>query len=144
MLTSIAAALNWSGNSMIRGGGGRSHTAPIVCSTLGRGHQHVAQSCRNIQTSFTRCLGIQKVCLCFQRIHRNNVKKYFFYSKNSEKNKIMICGIHYFITKIENENWGAASIAQTLVFATQYLLGWCLKYRYLLTEKITNHSLFDT
>ena len=32
----------------------------IVCLTLGRRHQHVAQCCRNIQSSFSMCLGIQK------------------------------------------------------------------------------------
>ena len=36
-----------------RGRGGGSPTAPIVCSTLGRRHQRVAQCCRNIQTSLT-------------------------------------------------------------------------------------------
>ena len=39
IIISIAAALNWSGNAMIWG---------IVCSTLGRWHQNVAQCCRNI------------------------------------------------------------------------------------------------
>ena len=49
----------------------------IVCPTLGRRHQHVAQCCRNIQPSFSKCLGIQKVCLGFRRIHRNVDKKIF-------------------------------------------------------------------
>ena len=50
----------------------------IVCPTLGRRHQHVAQCCRKIQPSFSKCLGIQNVCLGFKRIHRNVDKKYFF------------------------------------------------------------------
>ena len=33
----------------------------IVCPMLGRRNQHVAQCCRNIQPSFSKCLGIQKV-----------------------------------------------------------------------------------
>ena len=49
----------------------------IVCPTLSRRHQHVAQCCRNIQPSFSKCLGIQKVCLGFKRIHTNVDKKYF-------------------------------------------------------------------
>ena len=32
---------------------------------------YVAQCYRNIQLSFSKCLGIQKVCLGFKRIHRN-------------------------------------------------------------------------
>ena len=75
----------------------------IVCPTLGRRHQHVAQCCRNIQSSFSKCLGIQKVCLSFKLFHKNVDKKYFFKSKNSEKNKIMIWGIHYFITKLKTK-----------------------------------------
>ena len=31
------------------------------------------------------------------------IKKYFFKSKNCEKNKIMIWGIHYFITKLKTK-----------------------------------------
>ena len=50
----------------------------IVCPTLDRRHQHEAQCCRNIQPSFSKCLGIQNVCLGFKRIHRNVDKKYFF------------------------------------------------------------------
>ena len=76
----------------------------IVCPTLGRRHQHMAQCCGNIQPSFSKCLGIQKVCLGFKRIHRNVDKKYFLKTKNSEKNKIMIWGIHYFITKLKTKN----------------------------------------
>ena len=49
----------------------------IVCPTLGRRHQHVAQCCRNIQPSFGKCLGIQKVCLGFKRFHRNVDMEYF-------------------------------------------------------------------
>ena len=55
----------------------------IVCQTLGRRHQHVAQCCRNIQPSFSKCLGIQKVCLGFKRFHKNVTIKYFKKSKNS-------------------------------------------------------------
>ena len=33
----------------------------IVCPTLGRRHQHVAQCCRNIQPSFSKWLSIQKL-----------------------------------------------------------------------------------
>ena len=65
--------------------------------------QHVAQCCRNIKPSFNKCSGIQKVCLGFRRIHRNVNKNYFFISKNSVKNKIMIWGIHYFITVIKTK-----------------------------------------
>ena len=44
LVTSIAAALNWSGNAIIGGkGGGVSSIATIVCFTLGRRQQHVAQ-----------------------------------------------------------------------------------------------------
>ena len=82
---------------------GDTPAALIVCPTLGRRHQHVTHCCRNIQPSFSKCLGIQKVCLGFKRIHRNVDKKYFKKSKNSEKNKIMICGIHYFITKLKTK-----------------------------------------
>ena len=59
--------------------------------------------CRNIQPSFGQCLCIQKVCLGFKRFHRNVNIKYFKKSKNSEKNKIMIWGIHYFITKLKTK-----------------------------------------
>ena len=45
-------------------------------------------------------LGKQKVCLGFKRFHGNINKK----SKNSEKNKIMIWGIHYFITKLKTKS----------------------------------------
>ena len=100
IVTSITAALNWCGNRLIRGG---SPAAPNTCSTLGRRHQHVAQFCRNIQTSFSMCLCIQKVCLVYSRIHKNVIKKYFFKSKNSEKNNIMICGMYYFITKLKTK-----------------------------------------
>ena len=48
----------------------------IVCPTLGRRHQHVAQCCRNIQPSFSKCLGLQKVCLGFKRIRTNVEKQY--------------------------------------------------------------------
>ena len=49
------------------------------------------------------CLDIQKVCLGFKRFHRNVDKKHFLKSKNSEKNKIMIWEIHYFITKLKTK-----------------------------------------
>ena len=41
----------------------------------------------------------KKVCLGYSRIHKSVNKKYFKKSKNAVKNKIIICGIHYFITK---------------------------------------------
>ena len=75
----------------------------IVCPTLGRRHQHVAQCCRNIQPSFSKCLGIQKDCLGFKRTHRNVYNKYLNKFNNSEKNKIMIWRIHYFITKLKTK-----------------------------------------
>ena len=43
----------------------------------------MAQCCRIIQPSFNKCLGIHKVCLGFNRIHRNVDKNYFKKSKNS-------------------------------------------------------------
>ena len=43
-------------------------------------------------TSFSKCLGIQKVCLSFKRIQRNVNKKYFEKSKKMKK-IIIICGI---------------------------------------------------
>ena len=82
---------------------GETPAALIVCPTLGRRHQHVAQCCRNIQPSFSKYLGIQKVCLGFKRLHRNVYKKYFLKSEKSEKNKIMISGIHYFVTKLKTK-----------------------------------------
>ena len=72
----------------------------IVCLTLGRRHQHMAQWCRGIQPSFSKCLGIQKICLGFKHFHRNVDIKYF---EKSKKKKIMIWGIHYFITKLKTE-----------------------------------------
>ena len=63
----------------------------------------MAQCCRNIQLSFSKCLGTQKVCLGFKRFNGNVDIKYFFKSKNSEKNKIMIWVIHYFITKLKTK-----------------------------------------
>ena len=39
----------------------------------------------------------------FKRFRRNVDKKYFLKSKNPEKNKIMILGIHYFITKLKTK-----------------------------------------
>ena len=82
-------------------GGGDTPATLIVSPTLGRRHHHVAQCCRNIQPSFRKCLGIQKVCLGFKRGRRNVDNKSFFKSKNTEKNKIMIWGIHYSITKLK-------------------------------------------
>ena len=55
----------------------------IVCPPLGRRHQHVAQCSRNIQPSFSKCLGIHKVCLGFNQLLRNVDKKYYFKWKNS-------------------------------------------------------------
>ena len=63
----------------------------------------MAQCCRNIETSFSKWLDIQNLCLGFKRIHRNVDKKYFKKSKNSEKNKIMIREIHYFITRLKTK-----------------------------------------
>ena len=63
----------------------------------------MAQCCENILPSFSKCLGVQKVCLGFKRFHRNVDKKYFLKSENHEKNKIMILGIHYFITKLKTK-----------------------------------------
>ena len=34
--------------------------------------------------SFSRCSGIQKSCLSFRRFHKNENKKYFFKSENSQ------------------------------------------------------------
>ena len=65
---------------------------------LGRRHQHVAQCCGNIQSSFRKCLGIQNVCLVYKRIHRNVDKNIFLHLK-TQTDKIMIWGIHYFIKK---------------------------------------------
>ena len=55
---------------------GDTPAALIVCPTLSRRHQHVAQCCRNIKPSFSKCLGIQKICLGFKRSHRLVDKKY--------------------------------------------------------------------
>ena len=66
----------------------------------------MAQCCRNIQSSFSMCLGIQKG---FKRFHRNIKKKYFEKSENSEKNKIMIWGIHSLVLPV------SLSLLQTLV-----------------------------
>ena len=60
--------------------------------------RYMAQGCRNIQPSFSKCSGIHKVCLGFKRIHKNVDRKYFNKSENSEKNKIMIWGIHFLTT----------------------------------------------
>ena len=95
-----AIAANWC--LIVRTWGDKPATL-IVCPTLGRRHHHVTQCCKNIQPSFSKCLGIQNVCLGFKRIHWNFDKKYFFKSKNSEKNKIMIWGIHYFITELKTK-----------------------------------------
>ena len=69
-----AIAANWC--PLVRTWGDTPATL-IVSPTLGRRHHHVAQCCRNIQPSFNKCLGIHKVCLGFNRIHRNVDKKYF-------------------------------------------------------------------
>ena len=45
-----------------------------------------------------------KICLGVRRIHKTVDEKYLNKSKNSDENKIMICGIHYSITKFKNEN----------------------------------------
>ena len=95
-----AIAANWC--LVVRTWGDRPATL-IVCPMLGRRHQHVAQCCRSIQSSFSKCLGVRKVCLGFKRFHGNVDIKYFLQSRNSEKNKIMIWGIHYFITKLKKK-----------------------------------------
>ena len=69
---------------------GDTPAALIVCQTPSGRHQHVAQCCRNTLPSFSMCLCKQKVCLGLNK------------SKNSEK-KVMIWGIHYFITKIKTK-----------------------------------------
>ena len=71
MITSTAAALNWSGNAMLWG--------------VSLQHRFSAQ----------RCLG-------FQRIHRN-VRKNIFLNLKTQKNKIVICEIHYSITKLKTK-----------------------------------------
>ena len=43
------------------------------------------------------------VCLGFLLIRKNVDKKYYFKSKNSEINKIMIGGRHYFIIKVKTK-----------------------------------------
>ena len=43
----------------------------------------------------------QKVRLGFRWIHRNVDNKSFSKSKNSEENKTMICGLHYFNTRFK-------------------------------------------
>ena len=63
-------------------------------ATLGLRHQHVAQCCRNIQSFFSKCLCIQRVCLGFKRFHRNIDKNIC---------NIMIWRIHYFITKLKTK-----------------------------------------
>ena len=81
-----AIAANW---CLIVRTWGNTPAALIVWPTLGRWHQHVAQCCRNIHPSFRKCLGIQKVCLGFKRIHRNIDKKYIFENlKNLKINKL--------------------------------------------------------
>ena len=50
---------------------------------------------RQCDWGISKCLGIHQVFLGFNWIHRNVDKKYFFKSKKSEKNKIMIWGIQY-------------------------------------------------
>ena len=58
----------------------------------------------SFRTSFSKCLGIQKVCLRFKRIHRNVNKKYVKNLKTLKK-IIIICGIrmHYVIKKIKTK-----------------------------------------
>ena len=88
------------------GGGGRGLPYNTDCLlNAGPTASYVGQCCRNMQTSFCRCLGIglQKVSLGFQQLHRKVIKKYFEKSKNYEKNQIMICAIHYFITKFKTK-----------------------------------------
>ena len=67
-----AIAANWCG--LVRTWGD-TPAKLIVCPTLGRRHQHVSQCCRSIQPFFSKCLGIQNVCLGFMRIQRNVDKK---------------------------------------------------------------------
>ena len=63
-----------------------------ACPALGRRHQNVTQCCRSIQPSFSKCLGIQKVCLGFKRIHRNVDKRYFKNLKTLKKIKLWSWG----------------------------------------------------
>ena len=76
----------------------------IVGPTLGRQHEHLAQCCRNIQPSFSKCLCIHKVCLGFKRFHRNIDKKYFFKSKKTEKKENHALGDTLLQFKNKNEN----------------------------------------
>ena len=66
---------------------GDTPAALIVCPTLGRRYYDVAQCHRSIQPSFSKCSGIQKVCLCFKRIHRNADKNIFKILKKLKKIK---------------------------------------------------------
>ena len=75
----------------------------IVCPTPGRRHEHVAQCCRNIQPSFASVQVCKKFVWVLSSLIRNVDIKYFKKSKNSEKHKIMIWVIHYFITKIKTK-----------------------------------------
>ena len=106
-------AANWC--LVVRTWGDTSATL-IVCPTLGRRHQHVAQCCRNIQPSFSKCLGTHKVCLGFKRFHKNVDIKYFKkfkFFKNSEKNKIMIWGIH--LKRISMSSQRAATLVEIIL-----------------------------
>ena len=67
-----AIAANW---CLIVRTWGVTPAAMIVCPTLGRRHQHMAQCCRNIRLSFSKCL--LGVDLGLKRISRNVDKKYF-------------------------------------------------------------------
>ena len=73
--------------------------ALIVCPTLGRRHQHVARCCRNIQPSSSKCLGIQKVCLGFKRIHRNADKNILKNLKTHDLRDTI--GLLHYKTKID-------------------------------------------
>ena len=100
MVTSIPAALNWSGNAMIGRGAPPQHR---LSAQRWADQINIAKCCRNIQPSISRSLGIQTIYLGFPRIQRNVDKQYFKKSKNSERNKIMICGIHCFTTKLKTK-----------------------------------------
>ena len=77
---------------------GNTPAALIICPTLGRRHQHVAQCCGNIQPSFRYTSSLFALSLDSWKCWL----KYFFIWK-FWKNKNMICGIHYFFTKLKTK-----------------------------------------
>ena len=57
----------------------------------------------NAVKTFNRPSGIEIVCLGYFWFHRNVDEKYFLKYENSEKNKNMIRGIHYFSTELKTK-----------------------------------------